>query len=232
MIRGLYTSALGLMKEEKKMDVISNNLANSNTTAYKADTTVFQTFDEVLIKKIKEQNTGRITMPDNIGTLNFGSDVGLVYTDYSQGTTQTTNNQLDFAISGDEKAFFTINVPQDDGTVTQKYTRDGSFKLDSDGKLVTRDGYSVVGKNGEIYLDSSSVSVAQDGSIIQNDESIDQFSITRFEDTDILTFEVSNTPCSIVPFKACSPAEPSEVSTRLSPLFLNISVSSNLVIEN
>ncbi|NLY42865.1 MAG: flagellar hook-basal body protein [Clostridiaceae bacterium] len=181
MIRGLYISSVSMLKEQKKMDVISNNLANASTTAFKKDITVFQSFPEILTKRMNDRKNGE-PYGAGIGTMRLGSDVVQVFTDYSQGTLMQTDRPTDISLKGDNSAFFVVSVPREDGMI-EMYTRDGSWTLDSEGYLVTREGYRVAGEEGDIYLGTENFTVKEDGSIYVDDEYIDSLRIVSFIDT-------------------------------------------------
>jgi flagellar basal-body rod protein FlgG len=107
MIRGLYTSGWSMMAIQKKMDVVSNNLANVNTNGFKKDTVVFEAFPDLLTKRIND--TRSLLNPSAVvGTMELGSDVGEVFTYFIQGQINKTDNRLDMAIADSDKAFFTV----------------------------------------------------------------------------------------------------------------------------
>ncbi|HUI29776.1 MAG TPA: flagellar basal-body rod protein FlgF [Candidatus Acidoferrales bacterium] len=135
MIKGIYTSALGLLPLQKKLEVIANNLANVNTTAFKRD----DAFANELISAK--------TLLHNGTTDPVEKDVDeQTTTDFSQGTLRETGNTLDVAIDG--QGFFAVET--NDGV---KLTRDGSFTISTDGTLVTRNGDAVMGTGGSIKID-------------------------------------------------------------------------------
>ena len=185
MIRGLYTSAWSMIANSKKMDVITNNMANVNTTGYKKDTVVFESFPDLLTKRINDTKNS-----SNIGSMELSSDVGEIYTYFTQGQLNQTNNTMDIAISDDNTsqaaspAFFTIGVadPAGDGEMKEYYTKDGSFVLNSNNQLATRDGNLVLGQNGPITLEPGAFSVDDKGNIVQNGTIIDTLKITQFVD--------------------------------------------------
>lgn len=111
---------------QKRMDVISNNMANAGTNGFKKDTTVLESFPDLMTKIVRDQDsfTGR---PRDIGTMELGSDVGEVYTYFTQGQIAKTDNELDMAIRDSDSAFFTVAVPNADGDIAVFFTRDGSF---------------------------------------------------------------------------------------------------------
>ncbi len=182
MVRGLYTSGWSMLALEKKMDVITNNMANASTNGYKKDTVVMESFPATLTKIVNDYSTasGRTR---NIGTMELGSDVGTVYTYFSQGQLNKTDNELDIAIRDSDSAFFTVAVPDNDGNIKAFYTRDGSFSKGIDNSLVTSEGYTVLGENGPIVLQNGPFTVSDDGSVIQDGNVIDKLLITEFEDT-------------------------------------------------
>lgn len=180
MVRGLYTSASGMINEQQKLDMISNNLANANTTGFKRDIYTSVPFKDVLTKRINDKS-GNTIFPPSIGNLDPGVSVSEIYTDFTQSGFQKTDNNLDCAINGN--GFFAI---QGIGTnaATKYYTRDGSFDLDNNGYLVTKEGNRVLGKNGLLKLNPNmTVNISSDGTITQNGRVIDQLNITSFRDT-------------------------------------------------
>ncbi len=133
MLRSLWTAASGMLAQQQNVDVISNNLANVNTTGYK---TMRAEFSDLLYQTIKDPgaSTGEgITSPVGI-QLGHGTKLTATYRVFTVGNMQATERPLDIAIEGD--GFF--QVQQLDGTTA--YTRDGSFKVNADGQVVTSDG--------------------------------------------------------------------------------------------
>lgn len=183
MIRGLYTSGLGMLQQSKKMDVVSNNLANANTTAYKADGVTFEAFSDVLAKRINDTKTPGGT--NDVGHMNLSSDVSKIYTNYTAGNEMKTDNKSDLAIGNSEKSFFTVDFQTSNG-VEEKYTRDGGFMINNEGYLTTKEGYMVKGEKGYIKMPSKDFSVAEDGTISINNQVIDKLVIKTFGNPDAL----------------------------------------------
>jgi flagellar basal-body rod protein FlgG len=173
-----------MLKAQKKMDIISNNLANASTTGFKKDLAVSQTFPEMLTKRINDLKNGQPS-DTNIGNMSLGSDVVQVFTDYTQGRLIRTDNPTDISFKNSNTAFFAVSVPQENGN-EEMYTRDGSWTIDEAGYLVTKDGYQVLGENGPIYLASDNFSIQEDGNIYINNEYIDRLRIRDFTDTSVL----------------------------------------------
>lgn len=182
MIRGLYTSGWSMLAIQKKMDTISNNIANVNTTGFKKDTMVFQSFPDLLTKRIND-TASNLNPSGVVGGMRLGSDVGEVYTYFSQGQLTSTGSKLDIAIRDSNSAFFSVLVPDANGNEKEYYTRDGSFIIGSGNKLITKDGYAVEGQDGPIVLDGGDFSIETDGRIIQNGQVIDKLMIKEFTDT-------------------------------------------------
>lgn len=184
MLRGLYTAWTGMANEQKRLDVISNNMANSNTVGYKTENVASQAFDEVLGIKIRDGSQAYHNQ--KIGTLSLGVKIGETYTDYQQGSIRETSNTYDMALSG--SGFFTISVTDKAGTVHTRYTRDGRFTLTRDGLLVDADGNPVQGEGGDIVIDPSAkqVTISSTGVITADGEVIDTLNIVDFEDYDYL----------------------------------------------
>lgn len=162
MIRGLYVAAEGMLARQKAQDVIASNLANANTTGFKADQPVFETTLERTLAVIDGRNHTRI------GPLSSGAVLSTTYTDPSPGAIQDTGNPFDLAIEGE--GFFVIQTPNGN-----RYTRNGAFGLNSEGMLVTRDGRPVLGTRGIIKIPSKSeVSIVGDGQVSVNGAVIDR----------------------------------------------------------
>jgi len=183
MVRGLYTAYTGMLNQQHRMDTITNNLANSATTGYKKEGSTSQSFDELLITKLKDSS--ELYFDRRIGPTTLGVKVGENFTDYTQGPLKVTDNTFDIALSGD--GFFEISFKNKAGEESLKYSRDGSFTLTKEGYLVTKDGDFVQGMNGNIRLDTNAtVTVDTFGRIFEDGEAVDQFKVVDFEDYDYL----------------------------------------------
>lgn len=134
MMRAMSTSASGMRAQQLYVDTIANNLANVNTTAFKAARAEFQDLLYQTIAPNQRQAAAAGIQPVQIG---HGVRLAAVRRDFGQGSTMVTGNALDLAITGD--GFFRVELP--DGSYA--YTRDGSFSLDGEGTLVTAGGMRV-----------------------------------------------------------------------------------------
>lgn len=189
MVRGLYTAGWGLVANTKKLDVISNNLANVNTGGFKKDIVVYETFASYMAKRINDPS-GMSHGPTAVGPMEFGSDIGEIYTVYTQGKLINTGATTDLAIKNNDRAFFAVEVPSPDGTVREMYTRNGAFAVDMNGRLVTQDGYAVKGlvngEEGPVILNNDDFIVENDGTVIQDGEVVAVLIVREFENTDTL----------------------------------------------
>lgn len=186
MLRGLYTAYTGMMNEQYRMDIMSNNLANADTTGFKKEGSTSQAYSEVMAVKIKDVSENPNT-PKRLGNMSLGVKIGETYTDFSQGSLRDTGNTYDIAIGGD--GFFNIEFTNKSGETSTKYTRDGGFTLTKDGYLVTKDGDYVIGENGRIQLSTTAGNTVFDesGNIYQDDRLVASLKLTEFEDTNYLT---------------------------------------------
>jgi flagellar basal-body rod protein FlgG len=184
MVKGLYTGYTGMLNEQKRLDIISNNLANATTVGYKQENVTNQSFDSVMAVKVKDES--EYYNNRRIGSMNLGVKLGEVYSDYTQGSLRQTGNTYDLAIEG--KGFFKVAVTDANGNQTMKYTRDGSFKMTSDGYIVDTNANRLQGESGDIQVlvDASEVAITEDGSLYADGQYLDKITLTDFEDYDYL----------------------------------------------
>lgn len=142
MIRSFYTAVSGMIVQEAKQDVITNNLANVGTVGFKQDNLKSVPFDEVLIQNYDKVVGGK-NVRNIIGTMTLGSRIDSVDTGFTQGTIESTDIDTDFAIEG--RGFFTVQ--REDGN--QFYTRDGHFHVNTQGILVDDSGNTVIGRDNQ-----------------------------------------------------------------------------------
>jgi len=155
MINSLWIAKTGMTAQQTNLDVISHNLANVSTNGYKRNYAVFEDLIYQNLRQVGSQTTEQNQLPTG---LHLGLGVRTVATSrtFTQGSLQQSNNSLDVAINGN--GFFEVNLP--DGTIG--YTRDGSFQLDSQGRIVTSGGLPVA--NGiTVPANATSVSISADG---------------------------------------------------------------------
>jgi flagellar basal-body rod protein FlgF len=178
---------IGLSRQltlERQMDVVANNVANVNTTGYKADRSLFEEF---LNTRAHEDNfVGRDRR------LSFVQDRG-TFKDFAQGPLEQTKNPLDIAIEGN--GFLVVQTP-----AGERYTRDGGLQINNQGQLVNASGYQVLGTPGPIVFQQTDkqVTIAPDGNItvLEGNNRIDsvrgKLRVVSFADAQKLVKEGSN----------------------------------------
>ena len=193
MVKGLYTAYTGMLNQQNRMDVLTNNLANSATNGFKKEGSTSQSFDEQLAIKIKD--TSAYGLPKGLGDVSLGVKIGECYTDYGQGSFRVTDNIYDMAIDGD--GFFAISYTNKAGETSVKYTRDGAFTVNREGYLVTKDGDFVLnqaaaeagnpGQAGYIQINPNLPLVVDEvGNYYQNDVLLGQVGVVDFADYNFL----------------------------------------------
>ena len=192
MVKGLYTAYTGLRNEQRRLDVISNNIANSNTTGYKKMGVTSQSFSQELAVRVDDDSDGYLVK--GIGDVSLGVKIGETYTDFSQGGFRETGNSYDVALEGD--GFFTISTTDKSGTEHIRYTRDGSFTVTRDGYLVTKDGDFVLGTNNQRIqipgADTADVSMDSLGNVYANEVLVGRLQIVDFQNKDALSLYGEN----------------------------------------
>lgn len=166
MIKGIYVARAGMYPQMSRLEIVSNNLANINTTGFKRDS--------LFIRKLEELTVHHLDGNGNLPGLQVEQ-----FTDFLTGAFAQTNNPLDVAIQGE--GFFVIET-----SAGPMYTRNGSFTISSDGTLVTKSGDPVHGEGGYIrFTDlerraSASIRIDEKGIISMDDHVIGRFRIVTF----------------------------------------------------
>jgi flagellar basal-body rod protein FlgG len=158
MIRSLYTASTGMTAQQLNMDVIANNLSNVNTTGYKRSRADFQDLLYQTSRAAGTNSAPGAQVPTGI-QVGLGTRTAGVERMFMQGDFRQTGNPLDMVIEGE--GFFQVQLP--DGATG--YTRDGTFKVDSQGRMVTSDGYAL---QPEITIPPEAggkVTISQDGTV-------------------------------------------------------------------
>lgn len=155
MLRGMYTGATGMIMNHIKMDVIANNLANVDKTAFKSEDTVQKSFPEMLIRRLRDDGLGHVPLGSFdlapvVGKLGTGVELNEIFIRFEKGALKKTENPFDLAIHDrhpESPAFFVVLTDRG-----EKLTRSGNFTLDKDGFLVTPDGFPLLGEKGPIKV--------------------------------------------------------------------------------
>lgn len=161
MIRALYTATTGMIGMQTQVDTTSNNIANVNTIGYKKQRAEFADLFYQTMRYAGTSTSETTISPTGI-EMGLGVRNIAIAKHFSQGNPKETENNLDIAITG--RGFFQIELP--DGTIA--YTRDGSFKLDSEGNVVNSEGYRLI-PNIVIPEDATHINIGTDGivSVVQ-----------------------------------------------------------------
>lgn len=166
MNSGMYAALSGNLAAMRRLDVISNNLANANTAGFKKDK---MSFEGLLAGATKPPAVPQGMTADPI------LQKENIYIDYSSGPVNQTGNPLDLALDGD--GFFAVTTPE--GTA---YTRQGTLRLSADGSLVTADGYPLQGQGGTaIRIQGNRIEIDAKGEIVVDGASVGSLALLDFE---------------------------------------------------
>lgn len=178
MFRGLYTAYTGMRVQQDVMNVVSNNLANVDTTGFKRDKLGIRSFKEVLA--IKQNDPDKISS-NRIGKMNLGVTSSVAFTNFDQGPLKNTERKTDIALEG--QGMFVVGKRQEDGTFKEFYTRDGGLTVNQFGQLMTKSGEFVLGENGVITVEDGKFSISQTGDVYNSKkEFVDKMRLTSFTD--------------------------------------------------
>ena len=162
MIKGIYSSASGMLPRVLKQETFANNMANVNTPGFKKDGVFLKMLDEATQKTIVTDHPWEVPMVDD------------VYIDFSQGDLEKTDSQTNFAIDGD--GFFAVQT--EFGTL---YTRSGDFSLSPQGLLIDRNGNPVLTDSGPLTIQSDTFTVGDDGTVTVDDYAVGRIRVVDFE---------------------------------------------------
>ena len=166
MESSLYVALSSQNALRRQMDVVANNIANMNTTAFKGENMMF--VDHLVRSRGGERALG--------GTVSYVRDLAS-FRDASEGHEEPTGNPLDLAISGD--GYFVVQTPGGD-----RYTRNGRFQRDSTGQIVTQEGYPVLSDGGQPITVSSTdtkIDIARDGTVVTETAQLGRLRVVRFQ---------------------------------------------------
>jgi flagellar basal-body rod protein FlgG len=178
-MRSLSIAATGMLAQQLNVEVISNNIANMNTTAFKRQRAEFQDLLYQNQRRVGSQSSDQNTIVPAGVQIGLGVKTTAVYRITEQGNLTTTGNTLDVALQG--KGYFQVERPTGDIA----YTRAGSFQLSDQGRIVTADGFTVRGP-GAIPRDATEVTINQNGQVIVSvpgqtaPQTVGQFELATF----------------------------------------------------
>ncbi|OCA88858.1 flagellar hook-basal body protein [Pseudobacillus wudalianchiensis] len=202
MFRGFYTAASGMIAQQRRTEMLSNNMSNANTPGYKEDRSSLRAFPEMLLQRIDKasvpvQNKGHIPLGRRVGALNTGVYMQETKPDFSQGDMRETGLKTDVAL-------LDVNIPVNEdtgqrGTVlfkiqgqdgVQRYTRNGNFTLDNAGFLTTASGHYVLDSAGNrIQLNSDNIAITENGQITEDGRPAGQIGLAFAENPNLLIKE-------------------------------------------
>lgn len=161
MYKGIYIALSGAILKSRNMDIFAQNIANANTTGYKQERISFRDYI------IPVDNNPGLTADGRVM-----ADLSVTATDFSEGSFERTGNPLDVAING--KGFFALEGG--------RYTRNGNFKINSEGRLVNQTGAKVLGDGGPIAVQGSRIDISASGEVIVDDIPVAKLKIVDFPD--------------------------------------------------
>lgn len=145
------------------MDVVANNIANVDKTAFKQDTVIFKNFPELLLHRTNDDGVGWVPMGSFdisplVGKLGTGSEVNEIFTRFDQGPLKKTDKDTDLAINGE--GFLVVQSNKG-----PRLTRSGAFILDTNGYLVTPNGFPLMGEKGPIQVNQNNFLIRENGEV-------------------------------------------------------------------
>ncbi|MBB3868601.1 flagellar basal-body rod protein FlgG [Parageobacillus toebii NBRC 107807] len=189
-MRGFYTAASGMMAQQRRIEMWTNNIANANTPGYKSDQAALRAFPELLLSRLDKATVPTKTprsfpLQPTIGSINTGVYMQELIPNFRQGDIKETGQPTDIALingtlpvdaeTGKEGTLFFV-VQNENGDI--RYTRNGNFTLNPQGFLTTNDGWYVLDENGRrIQLPSTNFTVNADGTIVANNIRIARINI-------------------------------------------------------
>ncbi|WP_332650643.1 flagellar hook-basal body protein [Lysinibacillus sp. 54212] len=200
MFKGFYTVTSGMIAQQRKTEILTNNMANANTPGYKADQSTIRSFPDMLMSAIKSNGVPtkhglNILTATPVGAVNTGVYLQETLANYTQGSLIETGLSTDVALmdgylpideqSGNQGALF-FRLQHPDGN--EAYTRNGNFTLDGEGNLVNGMGLFVLDSNGQrITLENDKFSISQEGNITdENGVQVAQLGVSFAANTDVL----------------------------------------------
>ncbi len=173
MIRGLYTAASGMMTAMRRMELVTNNLANAQTSGFKQERTATSTFAEALI--MQNGTPAPLTPQGPLGNLGMATASEEPLLDFTQGALQETGRPLDVGLEG--PGFFSVL-----GADGPRYTRDGGFTRDANGDITTSEGDLVLGEDGNpIRIPGGRMEIEPDGSVLVENQAVGKLAIVEFD---------------------------------------------------
>lgn len=199
MFKGFYTVATGMIAQQRKTEILTNNMANANTPGFKADQSTIRSFPDMLLSargttNIPTEKGINSLKATEIGALNTGVYLQETLANYTQGTLIETNLTTDIALLNgampiDQESgqagtiFFRLEHPEGG----EAYTRNGNFTIDGQGYLVNPQGLYVLSDQGErIQLQNEDFQLSQDGRILVDGQQVATLGVAFSANPDVL----------------------------------------------
>lgn len=200
VFKGFYTAATGMIAQQRRTEMLSNNIANANTAGYKADQSTIRAFPNMLISSMKTgdavaSNGVNSAASQKVGGISTGVYMQETLPNFTQGSVVETENDTDVALldatipvneeTGKTGAIF-FKVETEDGG--QAYTRNGNFTIDGEGYLTTAEGKYVLDENDqEILVGNQTMRIALDGTINLGGENTTRLGIAFSDNPETLS---------------------------------------------
>lgn len=176
--QGIYTMVSQGKALERQMEAISNNLANVDTAGYKQDQPTFSSIFAQSMGVAQESDEEVFSHHDHLapytGVGNHFVEIDDMGKNFSQGRVVQTGNDLDFALVNRD-GFFSVETPQG-----ERYTRAGTFRLNTDDRLISTEGFQVNGREGPLVLSGNTIEVSEDGSVVVDGERVGGIKVVTF----------------------------------------------------
>jgi flagellar basal-body rod protein FlgF len=200
MFKGFYTVATGMIAQQRKTEILTNNMANANTPGFKSDQTTIRSFPDMLMSAVSSttiptENGFALKKLNTVGSLNAGVYLQETLPDQTQGQIYSTGLTTDVALidstlpidaaSGNPGAIF-FRLENENGT--EAYTRNGNFTLDGQGNLVNPQGLYVLDSNGErLQFTNDNIRITPEGAIFdENDVQVGTLGVAFASNPDVL----------------------------------------------
>lgn len=201
LLRGFYTAASGMISQQRKTDMLTNNMANSNTPGYKVDQSSMRSFPEMLLRRYDslqgpKENGLRLANRPVVGELSTGVYMQETVPNFLQGDLRETDRNTDVALLDVDMPINEVGIPgatffmvqNEEGNV--RYTRNGTFTLDGNGFLTTSSGLYILDDAGEpISLQNENFRVDETGVLYENDAPVARLGIAYSENPNTLEKE-------------------------------------------
>ncbi|OEH93340.1 flagellar hook-basal body protein [Bacillus solimangrovi] len=202
MLKGFYTAGAGMIAQQRRQEMLSNNLANANTPGYKADQGSLRAFPEMLMQSLNTEELPYNKSFKNshlLGPINTGVYLQEAIPNFAQGDLQQTGIHTDIALQAqvlpineetNRAGAIFFEVQNENGDL--RYTRNGDFTLDGSGNLVTNEGFYVLDTQGNpIQIFGNDFTVNEDGTVLEGEVQIAQINIAYANEPEQLVKEGS-----------------------------------------